>query len=61
MLKLHAYTSSPNIAPMPGLCHKNPDTLERVLNHITLSNSTAGKCAPMQVVRQPKHGRASTT
>ena len=23
--------------------------------------STAGKCAPMQVVKQPEHGRTSTT
>ena len=26
-----------------------------------VSNSTAGKCAPMQVIKQPEHGRTSTT
>ena len=35
-----------------------PDT---VLNRIALSISTTGKSAPMQVVKQPEHGRASTT
>ena len=24
-------------------------------------NSTTGKCAPMQVIKQPEHGRTSTT
>ena len=28
---------------------------------IALSNSTAGKCVPMQVIKQPEHGRTSTT
>ena len=31
------------------------------LNWIALSNSTAGKCVPTQVVKQPEHARASTT
>ena len=35
--------------------------MEKVLTRITLSNSTAGKCAPMQVIKQPEHGRTSTT
>ena len=26
-----------------------------------IGNSTAGKCAPMQVIKQPEHGRTSTT
>ena len=38
------------------LRHRNPDTLERVLNQIALSNSIAGKYAPMQVVKQLGHG-----
>ena len=42
------------------LC-QNYDILERVLNRIVLSNSTAGKCTPMQVIKQPEHGRTSTT
>ena len=44
-----------------GLCHRHPDILERVLNQIALSNSTTGKCAPMQVIKPPEHGRTSTT
>ena len=36
-------------------------TLERILNWIRLSNLTAGKCTPMQVIKQPEHGRTSTT
>ena len=32
-----------------------------MLNRIALSNSTGGKYAPMQVVKQPQQGRASTT
>ena len=43
------------------LCHRKSDTLEWVLNWIALSNSTAGKCASMQVIKQPEHRRASTT
>ena len=34
----------------------SPDTLKRMLNWITLSNSTTGNCTPMQVVKQPEHG-----
>ena len=43
------------------LCQKNPDILEMVVNRIALSNSTMGNCASMQVIKQPEHGRASTT
>ena len=39
----------------------NPDFLERVLNRIALPNSTVGKCALMQVIKQPQHVRTSTT
>ena len=39
------------------LCYRNPDILERLLNWIALSNSTLGKFAPMQVIKQPEHGR----
>ena len=41
--------------------HKNPDILGRVLSRIPLSNSTMGKCAHMQVIKQPEHGKNSTT
>ena len=66
---LHANNSSPEVywRKRPNwwayleLCHSNPDILERVLNQILLSNSTAGKCEPMQVTKQPEHGRTSTT
>ena len=34
--------------------HMNPDILKRVLNWIALSNSTAGKSAPMHVIKQPE-------
>ena len=37
---------------------QGPDTM---LNWIMLFNSTVGKCTTMQVVKQPEHGRASTT
>ena len=43
------------------LCSRNPNILERVLNWTTLSSSTVGKCAPMQVIKQPERGRTSTT
>ena len=33
----------------------------RVLNWLALSNSTAGKGTPMQVIKQLEHGRTSTT
>ena len=36
---------------------KEPDSM---LNRMELSISTAEKCAPMQVVNQPEHGKAST-
>ena len=38
--------------------YQGPDTM---LNWIALSKSTAGKCVPMQVVKQPEHGRVSAT
>ena len=38
------------------LCHRNPDILERVLNWIVLSKPAAGKCAPMQVIKQSESG-----
>ena len=38
-----------------------PDFLERVLNWTAFFNSTAEKCTPMQVIKQPEHGRMSTT
>ena len=69
IVKLHANTSNADIYWRKGLncwthlelCHRNPDILKRVLNRITLSNSTMGKCAPMQVIKQPEHRRTSTT
>ena len=30
---------------------QEPDILERVLNQITLSNSTAGQCTPMEIIK----------
>ena len=39
----------------------HPDILEWLLNRMAFSNSTTGKCAPMQVIKQPEHGRTSTT
>ena len=67
--RLHANTSSPDVycRKRPNrrahleLCHRNLDILGRVLNQIALSNSTAEKCAPMQGIKQPEHGRTSTT
>ena len=58
--RLYANTSSPdgysrkqtNWQAHLKLCHKNPDFLERLLNWSALSNSTAGKCTPMQVIKQ---------
>ena len=66
--RLHPNTSSPGIywRIWPNqwanleLCHRNLGILERVLNQIALSNSTLGKCTPMQVVKQLEHGRTST-
>ena len=44
--------------PFKGLSpYQGPDTMP---HRIALSNSTAGKSAPMQVVKQPEQGRAST-
>ena len=42
-----------------GPIWRNPGIM--VINRITLSNSTVGKCTPMQVIKQPKPRRASTT
>ena len=69
MSRLHANTLHPDVywRKWPNqqtyleLCHWNPDILERVLNQIALSNSTVGKCVPMQVTKQTEHGRTSTT
>ena len=69
VLRLHANTSSPDVywRKQPNwrahmeLCHRNPDILKRVLNWTTLSNSIAGKSAPMQVIKQPEYGRTSKT
>ena len=65
----HANTSNPDVywRKQPNrqnrleLCHRNPNILERMLNRIALSNSAVGKCASMQVTKQPEHGRTSTT
>ena len=67
LLRLYTNTSGPNVywRKWPNwrahleLCHRNPDILKRVLNWIVLSNSTSGKCAPIQVIKQPEHGRTS--
>ena len=50
-----------NLQALFELCHRNPGILDRVLNQITLSNSTVGKCAITQVIKQAEHGRTSTT
>ena len=39
-------------------CSKGPDAM---LNQITLCISTVEKCAPVKIVKQPEHGKASTT
>ena len=51
----------PNWQAHLELCHRNPDILERVLNQIALSKLTLRKCAPVQVINRPEHGRTSTT
>ena len=61
--RLHANTSSPDVywrkrlnrLAHLQLCHRNPDMLKRVLNQIASFNSTAGKCAPMQITNQLEH------
>ena len=55
----HSQTSRNHLNDATGTLkpYQGPDTM---LNQITLSNSTAGKCAPMQVVKQPEQGKAST-
>ena len=55
--RLYANTSSPDIywRKRPNwqahleLCHRNPDVLERVLNWIALSSSTAGSAHPCKL------------
>ena len=69
--RLHGNTSTPDVyrKKLPSwqtlleLSHRNLDLLERVLNRIALSNSTAGKCAPTQVIKHwnIEHWRTSTT
>ena len=67
--RLYANNSSPGIywRKRPNwqahleLCHRNPDIVERALNRTALSNSTMGKCASIQVIKQPEHGRTSAT
>ena len=67
--RVHANTSNPDIywrkqlnwRAHLELCHRNHDMLESVLNWIALSNQTARKCVPMQVVKQPEHMRTLTT
>ena len=49
----------PNKQAHLELCHRNSGILQRILNPIMLSNSTVGKCAPMQVIKQPDHGRTT--
>ena len=59
VLSLHPNTSSPVIywRKWPNqlahleLRYRKPDILERMLNWIVLSSSTAGKCTPMQVTQ----------
>ena len=68
-VEANANTSSPDIywrkclswQAHLELCHRNHENLERMLNWITLSNSIAEKCPPTQVIKQPEHGRTSTT
>ena len=67
--KLHANTSSCGIywrkqvnrRASFQLYHRNTDTPERMQNCIALSSSSTEMCAPMQVVKQPEHWRASIT
>ena len=53
-LKLVSISTPTEPAAHLNLCHRNPDTLEMVLNHIMKSDSTAGKCTHIQVVKQPE-------
>ena len=63
MSQLHAYISTPAVywRKWPNwqahlqLCNRNPNNPERALNQIVLSNSTAGKCTSMQVIKQPEN------
>ena len=66
--KLHATTSTPdvywtkwsNFLAHLDLYLMNPDTLEKVINWVTLSISTEGKYTTMQAVKEPEHGRSWT-
>ena len=44
-----------------GTMPQEPRHPGKILNRIGLSSSTVGKCAPMQVIKQPEHERTSTT
>ena len=55
----HILQEWPNKQTHLELCHRNSGVLQRILNPIMLSNSTVGKCAPMQVIKQPDHGRTT--
>ena len=67
--RLHGNTLSPDIySRKPAtrwvhleLCYRNPDILKKILNWIALSSATARKYTPMQDIKQPEHGRTSTT
>ena len=67
--RLHGNTLSPDIyLRKPAtrwvhleLCYRNPDILKKILNWIALSSATARKYTPMQDIKQPEHGRTSTT
>ena len=58
MITLQALALKETMEPVGPLQPKHP---VRVLNRITLCNSTAGKCTHMQVIKQSEHGRISTT
>ena len=59
---IHAKTSSsgiycrkqPNQQAYLELCPRNPDIWERMLIRITFSNSTVGRCAPMNTTEDQK-------
>ena len=71
VLRLHASNSNPDVYYIEGNDHTGrpiwnyatgtPNILESVLNQIMPSNSTVGKCTPMEVTKQPEQGRTSTT
>ena len=59
---IHAKTSSsgiycrkqPNQQAYLELCPRNPDIWERMLIRITFSNSTVGRCVPMNTTKDQK-------